>query len=212
MNYRACQSLPTLAEAGTWYRAVALPHSKDALSTKHTAESASRYNFGQGAVPQFEILYLAENAQVALFEVEALFGSPLKPGGLVANPTSIHWAILKVEVRLSSIVDLTDVLNAQIPLQTTAQELTGDWMGYSLRSASTRIKNPTGPAPTQQLGAALFKRARCEGFRTLSAKLPYHEVLSVFPQRLKKTSVIRYTFTNAAGKQCTFQIPKAPLK
>lgn len=49
---------------------------------------ASRFSPASPADPGFEILYLAENHLVAMFEAQALFGSPLTPGLVIPNPTS----------------------------------------------------------------------------------------------------------------------------
>src|SRR5205085_10806665 len=108
------------------------------------------------------------NHNVILLEVLAVF-SP--PGSIitVASP-GLAWAVLNVTVSLSQIADLTGVL-AQQALETTAQELTGDWIGYQLRALpGASIASPTGIAPTQELGAALYGVPNLQGFLTLSAK------------------------------------------
>jgi hypothetical protein len=206
MNLKACAILPTLPEVGTWYRVVDPQYLTLALQTSHTISYPSRFSEGQLGKPPFEILYLAENHMVALFEVEALFGSSLNPGRTVANPAR-PWVILNVQVSLKSVVNLTDVAAAHVPLQTTAQELTGDWRGYISRNPGTKVQQPTGAAPTQDLGAALYGAGKYEGFRTLSAKLPYNEILAVFPKRLQGGSFIRYYYTDATGHVQTFSIP-----
>ena len=53
-----------------------------ALTTYQTRVIPSRFNTGATATPQFELLYLSENHLAALFEVQALLGSPTQPGGL----------------------------------------------------------------------------------------------------------------------------------
>ena len=54
------------------------------------------------------------------------------PGGAIAHPRR-SFGMLNVQVTLSEVVDLTDVSASQLPLQTTAQEMTGDWDGYQVR-------------------------------------------------------------------------------
>jgi RES domain len=138
----------------------------------------NRFNEGVGA---FSTLYLSEDQMVALFEVEALFGSPYDTWVPVPNR---NWTILSVSVVLQSIVDLTQA-PVQAHLATTAQELTGDWRGYRLRSAVTSVNQPSGvPAPTQELGAALYTTAGVEGFLAISAKVPTRRNLVVFPEKL----------------------------
>lgn len=199
MNLTGCSRLQTRVEAGTWYRAIQPHFMTTALATSHTSTVSSRFNPGPlGSLP-FEVLYLAENHQVALFEVQALLGSPWVPGGVVPHPRRA-WTLLNINVNLNSIVDLTDP-SSQTVLSTTAQELTGDWRGYQLRGSSTSVQAPTGVAPTQELGAEIFKLGYVQGFRTLSAKLPDHSILVVFPQRLGSGPGTRIEFWNPVSRQ-----------
>ncbi|MBA3712059.1 MAG: RES family NAD+ phosphorylase [Pyrinomonadaceae bacterium] len=190
MNFAACAGLPVQAESRTWFRAIQPHHLPTALSTSHTKTIPSRFGVGATASPQYEVLYLAENHLVALFEVQALLGSPLSAGGVVPHPRRA-WTIINITVNLHRVVDLTDIVS-QSSLSTTAQELTGDWRGYGLRGSSASIRAPTGAAPTQDLGAALYAVPDLEGFITLSAKLPDQMALVVFPQKLGAGSTVRF--------------------
>lgn len=185
-------------ESGTWYRALPTYFLPTALSTRYTSTVPSRFSNTSPAAPGFEILYLAENHFVALLEVQALLGSPITPGGLVPSPHST-WTTLNVNVSLQHIADLTD-LASQDYLDVTAQELTGDWRGYRLRSPGTTVKGPTGSAPTQELGSALFGVPKLEAFKTLSSKAPYHQILAIFPQKLQRRSRISW-FNPLTGKE-----------
>jgi RES domain-containing protein len=192
MNLSHCGSLPTQPETGTWYRAIQSHFLPTAHSTAHTKNFPSRFNEGAGANPRYRILYLAENHQVALFEVQALLGSPATAGGVVPHPRSA-WTILNVQVNLHQVADLTDdTQHGKRRLATSAQELTGDWRGYRLRSLSTSVKGPTGVAPTQELGAALFAVPDPEGFRAVSAKLPDQMILVIFPDKLHANSSVKF--------------------
>lgn len=91
--------------------------------------------------------------------------------------------MLNVSVSLQRVADLTDPATQDL-LEITAQELTGDWLGYRLRGPKTTIKGPTGLAPTQELGAALYEIPTLEGFKSISAKAPYHQTLAIFPEKL----------------------------
>lgn len=206
MNAALSATLPTRAESGTWFRALQPHFLPTALHTSHTKTIPSRFNVGAAASPQFEVLYLAENHMVALFEVQALLGSPSTPGGVVPHPRRA-WAIMNVNVNLRSVVDLTDPA-AQAILASSAQELTGDWRGYQLRGSYTSVTKPTGIAPTQELGAALYATPGLEGFRTLSAKLPDQMVLVVFPQKLQPSSSVE--FWNPATGQTHSITPAGP--
>ena len=89
MNLAAVAGLSYRSVTAVWYRAVDPRYLPTALAYSHTRLFASRYYEGPHSTLPFDIIYLAENPLVALFEVEALFGSPLTPGGLVANPSRI---------------------------------------------------------------------------------------------------------------------------
>lgn len=194
MNLSACSLLPTTPENSTWFRAIQPAHLPTGLRS-----SRARGRFNPGPLlpisSQFEALYLAEDPVTALFEVQAMLGSPHRPGGSLANPR-LTYVQLNVRVLLQAVVDLTDVPTAQIPLQTTAQELTGDWEGYQLRSAFTPVPAPVGIAPTQELGHALFATG-IEGFRAISARNATARTLIVFPANMRPGSSI--TFVDPAG-------------
>jgi hypothetical protein len=176
-----------------------------ALHTKHTKRILSRFSDGPQAKHPFELLYLAENQMVALFEVEALLGSPAIAGGVVPQP-SRPWVVVNASVRLQRIVDLSDV-PVQTLLRMTAQELTGDWKGYHTRSPFTTVKQPVGPAPTQSLGSALSAvTPHIEGFISLSARLPYHQILGVFPEHLIPGISIRFEYVDPAGARQSHSI------
>lgn len=188
-----------------WYRAIqshfltvvpGIPPTP--LSTGHTATIPGRFNDGTPTRPSFPVLYLAEDHMLALFEVQALLGSPATPGGVIPHPRTT-WTILNVSVNLTYIADLT-VVRQQNLFGTSAQELTGDWRGYGSRTPHTSVSQPLGfPAPTQALGAALYNYPNVEGFITLSAKLPEKMNLVVFTDKLAPGSYIK--FHNPADKR-----------
>ena len=137
MNLAACAGLPTIPVTGMWYRAADPRYLPAVLQTTHTAKIPSRFYLADATAQEFETLYLAENHLVALFEVQALVGSHATPVPSPARP----WVIANVGVRLQKVVDLTDVTRVQIPLQTNAQELTGDWRGYQMRSPASSVNS-----------------------------------------------------------------------
>ncbi len=66
------------------------------------------------------------------------------------------------------------------------------------------VSQPQGLAPTHQLGAALNGLPDLEGFQAVSAKVPYHRTLAVFPKKLQAGS--RITFLHpATGKKLTIR-------
>src|SRR5438445_3993501 len=153
MNLAGCHALATTPENKVWYRAIQPQHWQTALQTVHTSRIPSRYSPASNSNPAFPILYLAEDHQVALFEVEALFGSPLPGRAHFPNPGQA-WIILNVQVTLQAVADLT-LVSEQLKIFTNAQELTGDWDCYRLRASHCSVNQPVGLAPTQLLGQAL---------------------------------------------------------
>jgi RES domain-containing protein len=182
MNLTACSVLPRMPESGNWYRLVATGHVSTVLSGAHTKMVNSRFNAGSLLAPaeRFSVMYLADDMLVAQFEYGAILGE-LRPGQSVPNPRS-SFVALTVHVRLHAVVDLTDETTAQI-IATNPQELTGDWRGYQTRGLHTAISGPTGIAPTQLLGQALFNTG-IEGFRTFSPRVADHKILVVFVDNL----------------------------
>jgi len=191
---RACQSLRTRPEQGHWYRAVRPGYLETALQVQHTSGGAGRFHRKGG----FPILYLVGSPDAALFEVQFLAGVAGAPGGPVPNPRMRGFTVLTIEAQLSAIVDLTSPETRSI-LQTTAQELTGDWRGYGLRSAATSLSDPVGDAPTQAMGAALFQSGRVEGFISYSARVPWEPILCVFPARIEDGNFVEYSWTDSSG-------------
>jgi hypothetical protein len=203
VNLSACAGLPRTPENRTWFRAVDPGYSSTALGSAHTKGTRSRFNAGPllSSSAQFEILYFADDHLTALFEFRAMLGSPV-PGRAISNP-AVSALVLNVQITLQEVFDLTHVALAQVPLQTTAQELTGDWDGYQSRSMMTSVTAPTGIAETQALGQALF-RTGIEGFRSISAKVPHSRTLVVFPTNLRRGSSITHTDNRGT---IVYQIP-----
>jgi hypothetical protein len=195
VNLGACRRLASAPETGIWYRAVRLAHLNTPINTAHTKATPSRFSAGPNASRPFEILYLTETPQVAQFEIGALAGDPLVVGGTLNAPGS--FAVVHVKVVLHRVADLT-VVSQQNLIETTAQELTGDWRGYQQRAVATApVQEPVGTAPTQDLGEALFAVPGVEGFRTLSARLAYHRSLVLFPEKMFKGSRLEFRDTAA---------------
>jgi RES domain-containing protein len=194
MNLGACLYVGTTPENAVWYRAIQPAHWPTALSIAHTRGHPSRFSPATPSKPAFPVLYLAEDHHVALLEVGALWGSG-RPGSVyIPNPRQA-WTLLNVRVILQGVADLTDPAEQQ-RLQTSAQELTGDWQGYLDRNSLTPVPKPTGLAPTQELGRALHGVPGLEGFRTVSARLPTHRNLVIFPDKLEPGSSV--VFSNPA--------------
>jgi len=183
MNLGACSALTTSPLTGVWYRALPLQRLNTALQTSQTRFIPGRFNDGTGL---FDVLYLCENPFVAFMEVGATFGSLTN---VIPNP-AVPWAILNVRVRLHAISDLAANVAS---LQTSAQELTGDWREYSGRkSGGSMVGIEVSSPPTHQLGNALYSVPQLEGFLTFSAKVPTYRCLVVFPNKLHSTSLVEF--------------------
>jgi hypothetical protein len=188
VNPSKCSRLASERLSGTWFRAIPPRFWRTSLQTSHTRNVLSRFSPGPAGNPAFEILYLCENGTIALEEVGAQFRHPTS-GRVFTSP--VPTLIVNVDVSLQYIVDLTDVSQQRL-VRTNAQELTGDWRAYSYRQPSSSVPRPVGVAPTQMLGQALFNSPSLEGFLVMSAKLPDHRNLIVFPQKLAPGSTLRF--------------------
>jgi len=100
MNLSQCRHLRRRALRGPWIRALHPGHLANPLGTDHTPTHATRFNPGTPVDSAFEILYLAEEPTLALFEVQALLGSAYPGAAFVPNPSGGAWTLLDVEVDL----------------------------------------------------------------------------------------------------------------
>lgn len=208
MNTASCGSLSVFPVRGTWYRAVDPRFLPTALSTTHTPITPSRFSPGRPAAPAFEVLYLAENPMVALFEARALFGSPSVPGGVVPHP-SRPLVVLPITVGLSDVADLTVSAEAAT-VDTNAQELTGDWRSYATRIPPAFPPAPhSGLPPTQNLGFVLYGLGKYKGLISFSATLPDYKILIVFRDRLLKgvSDHLEYSYHDDRGVKQDKRIP-----
>ena len=126
----------------------------------------------------FPLLYFASDENTALLEVRAILGRP-DP----AKASAIGWTTIPVDVRLDNVADLRGSAE-RTKVETTVQELTGDWKDYASRTSTSQDISSNPPAPTQRFGAALHSNAKCQGFLTPSAKNPLVANLVVFADRV----------------------------
>ena len=90
---------------------------------------------------------------------------------------------MQVSVRLDHVADLRTA-SERTRIQTTVQELTGDWEDYVARNRNSPDVSSTPPAPPQQLGEDLYQIPCCQGFLTPSARNSILPNLVVFPDRV----------------------------
>jgi len=109
---------------------------------------------------------------------------------IIIPDSRIDVQIINIEVDLQQVADLTSVAE-QNKLRTNVQELTGDWKGFQRRMPLSSVSEPTGLAPTQELGAMMFSLG-LEGFRAVSAKVSDQMNLVVFPRNMLKGSRLSY--------------------
>jgi hypothetical protein len=195
----ALSALPCAALNGTWYRCFPLAFARHQLSLAYSRTALSRFSAGRRlpVADQYELLYLAETRFVALCEFRALVGLPL--AGLVRPLPRGIFRTKAFHATIGSVADLADVTRSQLPLRTGAQELTGDWQANHFRASGhalpgISVPTPTGLAPTQDLGGALFRTPGVEGFTSLSSVVPTRRILGIFPAKLNAGSSVRYRY------------------
>jgi RES domain-containing protein len=181
MKTEAVKKLRPRLLQGPWYRVVDLKYLEEALDAEHTTTMPSRFSCATLHAPAYPLLYLSANPVTALAEAQAIFGQI--PALIIPSPGS--WAVLTFSVELSAVVDLSDDA-AQRDLETSSQELTGDWKGYAMRPA------PGRSAPTHSLGAALHAVRSIEAFLTPSSCVPSTNNLVIFPDRLSTGSSVKF--------------------
>ncbi len=192
MKLSQCARLHQRPLHGTWIRSLHPKYLPNPLGTAHTPTHATRFNPGTPADPAFEVLYLAETDTVALFEVQALLGSAYPGAAFVPNPAGGPWTLLQVEVHLKAIVDFTKIASRNL-IDTSVQELTGDWRAYALRNPY-RLRGGVNKSdvPTQLLGYKLERTPGIEGFLSYSAPVATLRNLMIFPKKLLPGSQLRY--------------------
>lgn len=166
---------------GTWFRAIRLKHWGTRLFTVRSRTTSSRFSQPSAVSPGHRMLYLGENHQVVLYEVEALFGPS---NAVVPNPAG-SWVLMSLGIVLNCVIDLS-VPAQQSVINTNDQELTGNW------SSNAAI------APTQRLGAALHGLPGVEGAIFPSSKIGGGRNLFIFVDKLHATS--RIVFLNELNK------------
>ncbi len=208
MKLQRCWTLTRFPVQGTWCRAVNARWGNAPLAYTHTATRPGRFQNGSEQRPGIEVIYLTDDPQVTLYETRAIVGSPLPGRANVPNPNPVAWTILPITVALQSIADLTRDSELQI-IDTSVQELTGDWDGYDHRPQHQDAPPPYFThVPTQQLAVTLHQTGLFDGLLSYSAVDPRHRNLIVFPTALQKGSSL--TCTDAGGSP--HQLPPAPKR
>ena len=163
--------------SSTWYRAT--PKGSKPLEFHHTSKATTRFG---SADSRYFLLYFAPDPTTALLEVEAVVATHNPPRTHNIRPNA--YTVWPVSVALGNVVDFGDPLCRSI-VETSTQELTGDWRAqHPVAGSPPAVRSTASEAPTQQLGAALEYDLDVEGFLTPSAKKPTISNLVVFPHRV----------------------------
>lgn len=195
MRLDHCTRLAPSSLQGVWYRTVDLNHLDTPLETKQTRTHSGRFNPGTAetvGARRFEVLYLSKHGQTSELEARKYFADPYEGINADRDNPNISWFVAAMEVNLQSIVNLTDP-REQAKIDMSVQELTGDWAGYQKRSRAFLVNEPTGLAPTQELGSRLYHTRGIEGFLYVSARDARHLNLTIFRHKLRTGSSIRWT-------------------
>ncbi len=203
-------ALPAISVSGAWKHAATSGYPGRILrvTPRGVASAAgyarTRFNPGNARTFGFELLYLALDQNTALLEKQAQFGSPYsQPVTYIPAPRMSKTVVVDVSVDLRNVVDLTDIA-VHTTLATTAQELTGDWMGYELRGMAARhpiLTAPAGEAPTQTLGWELVQEPTVEGMRVISAKDATTCCLVVFTHKLQRPGSLVWNDPNTNRRE-----------
>jgi hypothetical protein len=185
------KTLTPIAISGIWWRSIQTRFIKTPLQTKHTKTATGRFHYGTKQNPGWEVIYLSENHFVSQFEVDLILGSATPGQTFVPNPSAIGWSFFPVTVNASSIVDLTSP--AEIAkIETSIQELTGDWKGYEFRPFHPLQKGVRPIAPTQHLAYEMEKTGLFEGLLTWSSRIPDRKNLVLFPKQKQSANIVEY--------------------
>ncbi len=168
MNFDQVETLPLIAlSKQSWYRSIEPDY---AIHPPQVSNGATRFNPGNR---DLGLLYFAPDPLVALFEARDLLGSFFQ--GFV--PTfGLRHIVTEYKINLAKCV-IVDVTEFSLPIvETTIQEMTGDWFTY-----------PRGinHAPTQELAVEIYYRGdKPIGLIAPSARNPLMNNLILFQDRL----------------------------
>ena len=117
----------------------------------------------------YELIYLALTPVLALLEVQALARSLHSPSPL-AVAVHKYW-VFPVTVDGIDVVDFGNP-NERTLVEASAQEMTGDWRSYPIRTSAGShlvVRSHVRDAPTQVLGENLDLDPKIAGFLAPSA-------------------------------------------
>lgn len=116
-----------------------------------------------------------------------------------------NTTVVPVAVNLDAVLDLSDI-GVHALLNSSAQEITGDWRGYEKRGLGLPpplgvLTAPTGLAPTQQLAWDLFQDPRIKGIIGISTKVPTTCCLVVFTHKMQAPDSLHWDDPNTGKRE-----------
>ena len=161
---KVLQSMAGKAIQQSFFRFVNVAYLKNLLSCVGSFKNGGRYNLKNS----FEVLYMAPDAQTAIAETGLIDKFKLPPRILIT-----------IDVSLQSILDLEERKIIE-DLGIESERLFSNWRYPSHEESYT-----------QTIGRLVYHSRRFEAIRYPSAKVRNKCNLAIFPERLKKTSVIK---------------------
>lgn len=168
---------------GVVYRVIAPRYLRSALASAGSLQYGGRFNPAQS----FEALYTALSVDTALVERAGVI---LTAAGIKAVHAIRTGVLLRIECRLSGVLDLTDT-GIRERLRITTADLVGPWLPWSAPipaempiDGQPQIPPPSRKAPSQRLGEIVHADRRFEAILSLSAKDPSGRCLVIFPDRV----------------------------
>lgn len=140
MNHARAGELPAVhLDTVSWFRSVNERHQYEPPLSR---PSRSRFNPGHLAV-----MYFAPDGLLARFEARDVLGQWF---GDAVPSLGVRHVVVEYRIELGPGASIVDVRPAHLAaVETTVQEMTGDWQSYGRRGTV---------APTQELAGAVFDR------------------------------------------------------
>lgn len=160
------KNLPGISIKKSYYRFIGIKYLKDPLSALGSKKNGGRYNFKDA----FEVLYIAPDPQTAVQETLQNINFRFPPK-----------AIITIDVEVQEIINLKDEKTINT-LGIYTEKLHRPWRKFQDIEGKESY--------TQTLGKSIYEAQKFEGIQYPSAKVKGKYNLAIFPERLKKGSLI----------------------
>ena len=172
MNHARAGELPLIRLAkGSWFRSV-----EERYQFEPPLVHRNRTRFNRG---DLQVMYFAPDQVLARFEARDVLGHWF--GDAVPSPRNRH-VVVEYRIDLGSEAVIVDSRPPGLAtVDTTVQEMTGDWHSYPWGATD---------APTQDLASAIYGRLDTPlGLTAPSARNPLQDNLILFADRLPPRSI-----------------------